>query len=93
MQLDPQRDPPIFVQLAEAVEDNILKGIFLEEEQIPSTTEVSAALKINPVPINRGVNLLVEEGILYKKRGVGMFVAATAGGTFLLLRRAPLRTQ
>lgn len=65
---------PIFIQLAEIVEDNILNGIYDEETQIPSTTEVAVALKVNPATINRGVNLLVERGIVYKKRGVGMFV-------------------
>lgn len=87
MQLDPQSEKPIFVQLAEAVEDNILKGIFLEEGQIPSTTEISALLKINPATINRGVNLLVDEGIVYKKRGVGMFVTLGARERILTRRK------
>jgi GntR family transcriptional regulator len=76
MQVDSDGSKPIFLQLAEAVEDNILKGIYAEETQIPSTTEVSVQLKINPATVNRGVNLLVDEGIVYKKRGLGMFVAA-----------------
>jgi len=65
---------PIFLQFAEELEDNILKGIFEEETQIPSTTEVAVTFKINPATANRGVNLLVDEGIIYKKRGIGMFV-------------------
>jgi DNA-binding transcriptional regulator YhcF (GntR family) len=78
MQLDPGNEKPIFVQLAETVEDNILKGIYAEETQIPSTTEVAVTLKVNPATVNRGVNLLVDEGIIYKKRGVGMFVSPGA---------------
>ena len=74
MQIDSNSEKPIFVQLAEELEDHILKGIYAEETQIPSTTEVAVILKINPATINRGVNLLVEEGIVYKKRGIGMFV-------------------
>jgi GntR family transcriptional regulator len=78
MRLDPANEKPIFIQLAEAVEDNILKGIYAEETQIPSTTEVAVTLKVNPATVNRGVNLLVDEEIIYKKRGVGMFVCKGA---------------
>ena len=86
MQLDPGNEKPIFIQLAEAVEDNILKGIYTEETQIPSTTEVAVTLKVNPATVNRGVNLLVDEGIIYKKRGLGMFVC-TGGREKILARR------
>jgi GntR family transcriptional regulator len=86
MQLDPSNEKPIFIQLAEEIEDNILKGIYPEETQIPSTTEVAVTLKINPATINRGVNLLVDEGIIYKKRGLGMFVS-TGGREKVLARR------
>lgn len=78
MQLDAENEKPIFIQLAESIEDNILKGIYPEETQIPSTTEVAVILKINPATVNRGVNLLVDDGIIYKKRGVGMFVCEGA---------------
>ena len=87
MQLDPGNEKPIFIQLAEAVEANILKGIYAEETQIPSTTEVSVTLKVNPATINRGVNLLVDEGIIYKKRGLGMFVSRGAREKILTRRR------
>jgi GntR family transcriptional regulator len=87
MQLDPVNEKPIFIQLAEAVEDNILRGIYAEETQIPSTTEVSVTLKVNPATANRGVNLLVDEGIIYKKRGVGMFVSSGARDKILARRK------
>ena len=88
MQLNLDDEKPIFQQLAEEVEDNILKGIFEEETQIPSTTEISIKFKINPATANRGVNLLVDEGILYKKRGIGMFVATGAREKIISKRRA-----
>ncbi len=69
---------PIFQQIAEGVEDAILSGAFLEESQVPSTTEISVTYKINPATALKGMNLLVAEGILYKKRGVGLFVAKGA---------------
>jgi GntR family transcriptional regulator len=87
MQLDPGNEKPIFLQLAEAMEDNILKGIYAEESQVPSTNEVAVTLKVNPATVNRGVNLLVDEGIIYKKRGLGMFVSTGARQKILTRRR------
>ena len=57
------------------IENNIIKGIFKEDEMIPSTTEISVKYKINPATVGKGFNILVDEGIIYKKRGVGMFVS------------------
>ncbi len=71
-------EKPIYIQLAEGIEDAVLSGAFPEETQIPSTTEISVGYKINPATALKGVNLLVENGVLYKKRGVGMFVATGA---------------
>jgi DNA-binding transcriptional regulator YhcF (GntR family) len=69
---------PIFIQIAETLEDAILSGALGEETQAPSTTEISVRYAINPATALKGVNLLVERGILYKKRGLGMFVAPRA---------------
>ena len=71
-------ESPIYLQVANAIEDGILNGIYKEEEQIPSTTEISVTYKINPATVGKGFNLLVSEGIIYKKRGVGMFVSEGA---------------
>ncbi|HWQ71438.1 MAG TPA: GntR family transcriptional regulator [Desulfitobacteriaceae bacterium] len=87
MQLNISGEKPIFLQLAEELEDDILKGIFEEETQIPSTTEVAVKFKINPATANRGVNLLVDEGIIYKKRGIGMFVCPGAREKIALKRK------
>jgi DNA-binding transcriptional regulator YhcF (GntR family) len=78
MLLNFNSEKPIYLQLAEAIEDDILKGIFEEETQVPSTTDISVGLKINPATAGKGINLLVDEEILYKKRGVGMFVSLGA---------------
>ena len=78
MELDFNSDRPIFQQIAEGLEDGILSGAFPEESQIPSITEFSVLYKINPATALKGINLLVEEGVVYKKRGVGMFVAEGA---------------
>lgn len=69
---------PIFIQIAEGLEDAILSGAFEEESQIPSITEISVNYRINPATALKGINILVDEGIVYKKRGIGMFVATGA---------------
>ena len=74
---------PIFLQLAEMLEEGIISGAYPEEGQIPSITEFSATLKINPATALKGINLLVDEGLVYKKRGVGMFVATGARDALL----------
>lgn len=78
MNVNGNLDKPIFVQISEGIEDAILSGAFPEESQIPSITEISVNYKINPATALKGVNMLVDSGIVYKKRGVGMFVCAGA---------------
>ena len=78
MKIDFDNEKPIFIQIAEGIEDAILTGAFEEETQIPSITEFSVTYKINPATALKGINILVEEKIIYKKRGVGMFVATGA---------------
>lgn len=73
-----QDEKPIFLRLAEQLEDGILSGAYPEESQVPSITEYAATYKINPATALKGINLLVDAGLLYKKRGVGMFVASGA---------------
>lgn len=78
MDLNFNSERPIFQQIAEGIEDSILSGVFPEESQIPSITEFSVQYKINPATALKGINLLVDEGMIYKKRGLGMFVAQGA---------------
>lgn len=84
---------PIFLQLAEMLEEGIISGAYPEEGQIPSITEFSATLKINPATALKGINLLVDEGLVYKKRGVGMFVATGARDALLQKRRESFYTE
>ena len=76
MNLDFSSEIPIYIQIAQSIKDGILNGVFKEDEAIPSTTEISVRFKINPATVAKGFNLLVEDGIIYKKRGVGMFVSS-----------------
>ena len=75
MKLLLNNEEPIFIQIARAIEDEILSNGIKEEEQVPSTTELSKLYKINPATVLKGINILVDKNILYKKRGIGMFVS------------------
>ena len=79
---------PLFLQIAEAIEDSILEGSLAEEAQAPSTNELAAFYRINPATAAKGVAMLTEKGILHKRRGIGMFVSAGARDILLNERRA-----
>lgn len=74
MYINPNIDKPIFIQIAEQLEDSIFTGTYPEETKIPSTNEISVLLNINPHTVLKGMNMLVDQEIIYKKRGLGMFV-------------------
>ena len=79
MELDEQKT--IYTQIKELIETDILRGVLLEEERVPSTNDLARRYTINPATAAKGLGLLVDEGILYKKRGIGMFVARGAAET------------
>jgi DNA-binding transcriptional regulator YhcF (GntR family) len=79
---------PIFRQIAERIAAQILDGTLAEEAQVPSTNDFAAIHRINPATAAKGVNELVDAGVLYKKRGIGMFVATGARDRLLAERRA-----
>jgi DNA-binding transcriptional regulator YhcF (GntR family) len=78
---------PLFQQIAEQIEAAILDGSLAADTQVPSTNELAAFHRINPATAAKGVNQLVTDGILYKKRGIGMFVAGDARRRVLDRRR------
>lgn len=84
---------PIFVQIAEQIENDIIDGVYAAEGQVPSTNEFAAFYRINPATAGKGVNLLVDEGILYKKRGIGMFVSGGARERLIVKRREAFRDE
>ncbi|WP_096271521.1 GntR family transcriptional regulator [Paucisalibacillus globulus] len=73
-----EEDKPIYIQIREKIEDQIINKQLKEGHQAPSTNQLVNFYKINHVTVSKGVNQLVDEGILYKKRGIGMFVAEGA---------------
>lgn len=68
------QEKSIYIQISEMIENDILRDILLEEEKTPSTNELAKMYSINPATAAKGINILVDKGILYKKRGIGMFV-------------------
>ncbi|MFE7845478.1 GntR family transcriptional regulator [Microbacterium sp. NPDC057407] len=78
----------LFLQIAESVEDSIVDGSLPEEAQAPSTNELASFYRINPATAAKGVAVLVDKAVLYKRRGIGMFVAPGARERLLAERRA-----
>ena len=81
------QEKSIYLQIAEMIETDILRDILLEEERVPSTNELAKLYAINPATAAKGVNILVDDGVLYKKRGIGMFVSAGAKEAILSRRK------
>ena len=78
---------PLFVQIAERLADEIADGGLVEGEQVPSTNELAAYYRINPATAAKGIGMLTDEGLLEKRRGIGMFVAVGARARLLGERR------
>lgn len=82
-----EHDKPLYMQIREKIEDQIVNNQLKEGDQAPSTNQLVGFYKINHATVSKGVNQLVDEGILYKKRGIGMFVAEGAKNTLIQKRK------
>ena len=78
---------PIFSQIAERLSEEIAEGTLTDGERVPSTNELAAYYRINPATAAKGINMLIDDGLLEKRRGIGMFVAAGARMRLLAERR------
>ncbi|GAA1160559.1 GntR family transcriptional regulator [Kribbella jejuensis] len=78
---------PIYLQIAEQIKNDIVSGALTSDEQVMSTNQYAAFYRINPATAAKGFAQLVDDGILYKKRGIGMFVAPNAGDLLRTARR------
>ena len=78
---------PLFVQIAERLAEDIADGGLAEGERVPSTNELAAYYQINPATAAKGINMLAADGLLEKRRGIGMFVAGGARNRLLEDRR------
>lgn len=80
-------DKPIYIQVREQIEDQIINKQLQTDDQAPSTNQLVNFYKINHATVSKGINQLVDEEILYKKRGIGMFVQEGAREKLLAKRR------
>ena len=78
MEIRQDSNTHIYQQIADALEDMILEGHLKTEEQAPSTNQLASHYNLNPATARKGLSILADEGILYKKRGLGMFVSEGA---------------
>lgn len=78
---------PIYIQIAEWIENEIIAGTFSDDEKVYSQYQLAEMFNINPATAAKGLNILAEENILYKKRGLGMFVMAGAKEKILAKRK------
>lgn len=78
---------PIYIRIVEGVKDAILEGKVKEESQLASTTYLSKQYSINIATVNKAINILVDEGLVYKKRGIGMFIKKGATEKLIKDRR------
>lgn len=84
---------PIFLQIAKQIENDIIDGVIAEGSQIPSTNEFAAFYRINPATALKGVTRLVDDGIVVKRRGIGMFVTEGARDRLVERRRADFSAE
>ncbi len=93
MKIDQASLTPIYVQIAEGIEDEILTDLLNVDEQAYSQNHIAARYKINPATAAKGLNLLVDEGVLYRKRGMGMYVSVEAKKIIQGKRRARFKEE
>lgn len=81
-------ETPLFQQVARRISDDIVAGVLPEGSQVPSTTDFAVHWSINPATALKGIAQLVDDGVLFKQRGIGMFVSKGARERLLARRRA-----
>lgn len=78
---------PIYLQISQFIENEIINNRLAKNDKVPSTNEFSKSMNVNPATAGKGLNELVVQGILYKKRGLGMFVTEEAKKIILNKRK------
>lgn len=93
MNLNTDTTKPIYIQIAEWIENEIIADRFLSDEKVHSQYQLADLFNINPATAAKGLTILVEEQILYKRRGLGMFVTPEAKTKILEKRRSETLTR
>lgn len=84
---------PIYLQVAQMIRDAIVSGDLPEGKAIPSVRQISVEQELNPQTVLNATRLLMEESILEKRRGIGIFVRAGARENLLKNEREKFRSQ
>jgi GntR family transcriptional regulator len=84
---------PLFLQIGAQIADDIADGTLPEGERVPSSNEFAAYYRINPATAAKGINVLIDQGLLEKRRGIGMFVSPGARERLLADRRQRFAEQ
>ncbi|MEP6561379.1 MAG: GntR family transcriptional regulator [Nakamurella sp.] len=84
---------PLFLQIAGQLSSDIVDGTLAEGSRVPSTNEFASFYRINPATAAKGINMLVDSGVLEKRRGIGMFVVSGARDRLIELRRKEFADQ
>src|SRR6476659_9472480 len=84
---------PLFLHIAQRLSSDIVEGSLVEGARVPSTNEFAAFYRINPATAAKGINILVDDGVLEKRRGIGMFVVVGARQRLIQLRRKEFAEQ
>ncbi len=87
MKLNTESMKPIYVQISEWLETEIISGNIKSDEKIYSQYQLAEMFNINPATAAKGLNILADDNILYKKRGLGMFVSPSAKEQILEKRK------
>ncbi|MFF2177943.1 GntR family transcriptional regulator [Lysinibacillus sp. NPDC058147] len=84
---------PIYIQIAEWLQHEIIADRLQADEKVYSQYQLAELFNINPATAGKGLTILLEEQLLYKKRGLGMFVATDAKERILIKRRNEILTK
>ena len=82
---------PIYLQISQYIENEILLGHLETDDKVPSMNDFSRMMKVNPATAGKGLNELVDQGILYKRRGMGMYVTLEAKAIIKKQRKETFR--
>ena len=93
MKITWNKKEPIYLQLRDRLVEVIMGGVLIEGDALPSVRQFSSELRINPITVSKAIQILVDEELVEKKRGLGMYVLAGAKGKLSKLERAKFLQQ
>ncbi|WP_430708751.1 GntR family transcriptional regulator [Paenalkalicoccus suaedae] len=91
--LEEHASKPIYIQIAEWLEGQIMSEELVEEGKMYSQYQLADMFTVNPATAGKGLSLLLDQGILFKKRGLGMFISIGAKELIIQKRRTEVLPQ